>query len=200
MYFDDQIPEWATREFLSCCKHRDSLEKKSKISGSLADRCKYVKARNSVTNFKRNLKENFFQTAFNEAGDDPKKIWRVIRQLLGSGQKKSKIMEINGKSDPTEMADEINNFFADIGSNLTAELPDSMLEIDMAFRGNHEKFSFHQINDSDVRKLLRSMPVNKSTGVDGVPIRFLKMCEVVSVSVLTHIINLSLATMIVPNN
>ncbi len=40
--------------------------------------------------------------------------------------------------------------------------------------------------------------VNKTTGVDG--IRFLKLCEKVSVKILTYIINLSLSTMTVPKS
>ena len=98
------------------------------------------------------------------------------------------------------MADHINNFFVDIGGNLASEIPDSLLEMDLNFKGDYERFCFRPVTEKEVQKLLRSMSVNKSTGVDGIPIRFLKICEKVSVQVLTHIINLSLSTMTVPNN
>ena len=134
MTFDDCMPFWVTREFLSCCKQRDALEKKSKISGLLSDRCNYTKARNRVTNFKKQVKRDHFKVAFENAGSDPKKLWRVIKLLLGSNHKKSKISEINGHSDPEQMANEINNYFADIGGNLAAKIPDSLLELDLEFK------------------------------------------------------------------
>ena len=152
----------------------DTLEKKSKLSGSLADRCKFARARNDVTSLKRNLKENYFQQAFDDAGNDPKKIWRIIRQLLGSGQRKSNIMEINRTTDAHSMANEINNFFSDIGGKLASEIPDSLLDLDFTFNGDYEKFSFRPVMEKEVKKLLRSMLINKSTGVDGISICFLK--------------------------
>ena len=103
MCFEDNLPVWATRELLSCCKQRDALEKQAKKSGLLSDRCKYTRARNSVTNFKKVLKRDHFQMAFEDAGSDLKKLGRVIRQVLGSGQKKSKITEINGHTDSTDI-------------------------------------------------------------------------------------------------
>ena len=46
------------------------------------------------------------------------------------------------------------------------------------------------------RQVKQSM--NKSTGTDGIPIRFLKMNMKLSCTIITHIINLSLKTLIVP--
>ena len=50
-----------------------------------------------------------------------------------------------------------------------------------------------------VSKLLNNISSNKSTGLDGVPIKFLKMCEPTSSFLLTHLINLSLKTNVGPN-
>ncbi len=41
-------------------------------------------------------------------------MWKVVKQLFGTFKQKNKIMEINGKTENVEIAEEINQFFADI--------------------------------------------------------------------------------------
>ena len=53
-------------------------------------------------------------------------------------EKMPKIMEISGLNKDKDMADKINNFFADIGPNLAEDIPDSLLDMDYNFTGvNH---------------------------------------------------------------
>ena len=78
------------------------------------------------------------------------------------------------------------------------KIPESALNLDLTFKGRYEKFSFRPVTEAEIRKLLKGLLVNRSTGLDGVAVRFLKMCENVSLRVLTYIINLSTATKTVP--
>ena len=70
--------------------------------------------------------------------------------------------------------------------------------MDFSFNGNYPKFEFNLTDENAVGKLLGAMSANKSTGVDGIPIRYLKMTRNMSVKGLTHIINRSLISKIVP--
>ena len=96
------------------------------------------------------------------------------------------------------MAEKINNYFADLGINLAERIPASLVELDLDFKGDYPPFALESITESDIRKLLDNMSSNKSTGIDGVPIRFLKMARDLSLKLLTNIINKSLATVTVP--
>ena len=156
-------------------------------------------ARNQCTQFKRNLRRDFYLAAFESAGRDSKKLWSVVKKLFGNNKKGNKINSINGSSDPEIMANSINDFFADIGPSLADKIPDSMLNVDYEFREDHECFEFEHIGDDDIVKFLRSISNNKSTGIDGVPIRFRKMNVPLTVKILKFIVNLSLDTQIVPN-
>ena len=60
----------------------------------------------------------------------------------------------------------------------------SALECDYHFKGNVDL----------VMKTLANILVNKSAGIDGIPIRFLKMDIILTCSIICHIINLSLTT------
>ena len=97
------------------------------------------------------------------------------------------------------MANDINDFFADIGQRLAENIPDSLLQMDLEFRQTRELFEFHEITDLDISKIMSSISSNKNTGVDGVLIRFLKMCGDTVHSILRYIFNLSLRKKIVPN-
>ena len=67
--------------------------------------------------------------AIRNAGDNPRKLWRIIKQQLGSNKRDSSILEINGLTDPACMANHINDLFVDIGPNLAKSIPDSLIDM-----------------------------------------------------------------------
>ena len=154
--------------------------------------------RNFVTGLKKNLKKTFFQNALDRAKGDSKKLWKIIRLLVGNKKRKNNIFSLNGKTSNNEMAEELNKFFANVGPELAAKIPESLLEKNYNFIGNRPVFSFSETTYDDIHKLLMVIPDTKSTGLDKIPVNFFKLVPEVSVTVLVHIINKSLATGIVP--
>ena len=198
MYFTEDLPEWATREMLALCRARDHLKSRAIRTGDPVHAEQARKARNNCNQFKRNLRQDYYLAAFEQAGRDSKKLWKVVKQLFGSRKGKNRLNSINGKVEPVDMANEINDFFSDIGPRLAEGIPESLLDIDLEFREDRELFHFHEIEDSDISKIMSSISSNKSTGVDGIPIRFLKMCHNTVCTILKHIVNQSLKTRVVP--
>ncbi len=92
-------------------------------------------------------------TAFTEAGNKSKKLWRLVRQLFGNPKSKTKIMQINDKCSDFDIANEINNFFADTGPGLAASIPNSALECDYSFRGDYDIFNFKEVSVDEVMKI-----------------------------------------------
>ena len=133
MYFQEDLPEWATRKMLGMCRARDQFKKKAVKTMNPVDIERARTARNSCTQFKQNLRRDYYLAAFEQAGQDSKKLWKVVKQLFGSKKGKNQILSINGDSDPENMANSINDFFADIGPNLAESIPDSLLEVDLTF-------------------------------------------------------------------
>ena len=70
-----------------------------------------------------------------------------MRQLFGSKKGKNRINSINGKVDLKDMANDINDFFADIGPRLAEGIPDSLLDIHLYFNSDREMFKFHDVTD-----------------------------------------------------
>ena len=123
------------------------------------------------------LKDSISGMPLQKQGETVKKMWKVVKQLFGTFKQKNRISEINGKTENMEIAEEINQFFADIGPNLAKEIPDSVLDMDFSFNGDYPKFQFVETDEIAIGKLLDNMSSNKSMGIDGIPIRFLKMCR-----------------------
>lgn len=122
----------------------------------------------------------------------------MIKKLPGGGKHKTTIQQLNGSIDNKDMANILNDYFTDIGPNLSADMPYSLSEIDYTFDNSREQFKLEQTNTDEVRILISRMSNNKSTSVNGVPIRFLKMGLDITSETICFIIDLSLSTMRVP--
>ena len=147
MYFFQDPPEWGTQEIVAVCKARDHLKQKAKRAGDPIDTEHARRARNSCSQFKKSLRKDYYVSASEQAGRDSKQLWRVLKQLFWSKKGKNCINSNNGKLDSKDMANDINDFFADIGPRLAESIPDSMLDIDLYFNGDREMFEFHDITD-----------------------------------------------------
>ncbi len=126
-------------------------------------------------------------------------MWRVVRNLFDDQKSTRNITGINAKTDTCDIACKINKYVSEIGPNLARQIPDSMLEVNYEFDGDFLPFEFTMTNREGIAKILDSLSPNKSTGVDGVPIRFVKLCREIIISIMTHIVNLSMRTLIVPS-
>ena len=73
------------------------------------------------------------------------------------------------------MADELNRFFVQIISNLANEIPEAQIVKDYSFDHIRPEFKFRLTTVNDVEEFLLKIPSNKLTGLDGIPIRFMKL-------------------------
>ena len=128
--------------------------------------------------------------ALEEHKYDTKKLWRILRLLVGSGKSKTKIMSLNGKTSDEDMSNELNRFISEIGPNLASRIHESLLNPDYSFDNSRPNFVFEPVNIEEISKLLLKIPNNKSTGLDGIPIRFLKLVPEVICPLLQYIINI----------
>ena len=83
------------------------------------------------------------------------------------------------------MANQINNFFADIGPNLARNIPESLIQMDYSFDNSRPVFELVHTNVDEVAKLIKGI-LNKSTGLDDIPIKFLKLNLDLSARIISH--------------
>ena len=131
--------------------------------------------------------------------NDLKGIWKTIKtasNLSSNGNKPSN--EKNVSITP----DEINEHFSTIGSKIQIEIPkhDNIKFSDfLPPRDDDKKFSvFKEISIADVQVYFDKLPSDKSV-FDDIPLKIFKSTIPIIIEPLTHIINLSLSTGIVPS-
>ena len=92
--------------------------------------------------------------------------------------------------DPTEVANELNNFFSSIGANLTTNIPsDNSNCIYNTIKP--PLTSFYQLNISTefIVSTISNMNDSKSVPCDSIPIKYIKMANIIIAPVLCNLIN-----------
>ena len=121
------------------------------------------------------------------------------KAIIKNRLKRVNISKLNGKTDSTEIGDEFNKFFCDVGPNLAANIPESLLNLNFQHNNNYPEFNSVPVKEEQVLEIFRNISSAKATGCDGVPVKFLKCNLNVTIPILTLIINLSLSTLQVPD-
>ena len=127
--------------------------------------------------------------------DNSRAIWKTIRRYLPnkSGGKLNPMSNAKGK------ANEFNSYFASVGSStaeavmkLAHDQSIPVIEFEpVKDRPETDQFSLSQIKQEELITTVRSMPSNKSPGIDKVSINVLNDCLAVVLKPLTDLINLS---------
>ena len=153
----------------------------------------------------RNAKSKFFHDKINDCSrsNDPKKAWTLINTLLGKNNKPNNLSELsvndNLVSDPKSMAEGLNDYFVNIGPTLAAGYEEEPCNIVQATNDNINsfpcvQFKFLPIPVDNVAPTLKGLKANKTTGLDKIPPKTLKLSASIVAPSLTYIFNLSLAT------
>ena len=135
--------------------------------------------------------------------NDPKKSWTLINTLLGKNSEPNNLSELsvndNLVSDPKSMAVGLNDYFVNIGPALAAEYEEDSYNTAQMTNDNINsfpcaQFKFSPIPVDNVASTLRGLKANKTTGLDKIPPKTLKLSASIIAMSLMYIFNLSLAT------
>ena len=107
---------------------------------------------------------------------------------------------INEINDTCEIAEAFNTHFTEIGETLANKIPKTDNDPISYLKPTNSTFSFKTIDVNQVKTLLGKINVNKSSGLDNIPNKLLKMAAEIVPQSLTHIFNKSLCTGIFPND
>ena len=142
--------------------------------------------------------------SFTACDGNSRKTWEIINEVTGRKSEKAIINELEFEdkklTDPTEIAEGFNKFFAEIGPKLSENIEDIDTCFDefvnQSISGN---FSFQQISPSLVSSHLRKLCMRKATGLDTVSARLLRECFDLISDSLALIFNRSIETSIFPD-
>lgn len=134
-------------------------------------------------------------------------IWKGIKQIVHCkppiSQRSIKLVENgNEKSDPKEVANKFNDYFANIGKSIIAsEIPIACKD-PMAYLGNPVCNSFYLFPNwaGEIETEINNLKSGKSSGPSSIPVNILKLTQHVVSKPLEIIFNASFASGVVPND
>ena len=183
-------------------KTRDQLHRRYLQTRNDFDWSSFKNSRNAVKRMLKNSEINYYMEEVQRHKNNPGSLWKIINQAIPSqGQDK-----LSYTKDPKMVANEFNQFFSSIGSN-TADASIRLAEENITLEESRLKtihipsedlFSFTTVTSEEVRRVISSLPLNKSPLPDKINSRILKDCLPVILGTRTNIINCSLTTCTFP--
>ena len=197
----ENSPAWISHDIITLSKDRDTAWVKARSTNNADDWEIARRLRNWSNNAIKAAKADYIQGQLEENKKDPKKFWRSIKQVLSDNI--TGLIDIKGplnnESLPkNQQAQVINDFFTGIGEKLAVQFDDIRPQPVNAVDHN-DTLEVQHITQVEVLKLLDSISVNKSSGLDNVSSRVLKDFLVLASRELTCLYNNILGTGIFPD-
>ena len=143
----------------------------------------------------------YYELRFNRIGNDIRRTWKTINEILTKNQTKNKFPTVfndNGSmiTDKVNIANKFNVFFTNIGEKIAKGIN---------YDGNknyrhylnkdiHSSFTFINIDEDAINKIIYNLPPKSSSGCDGISTKMLKVIAPVIIKPLTLLINQVLNT------
>ena len=209
--YKHKLSPWITHAILISIKHKDLLYKKKILS--LPDSIEYKNAKINLNTYStilqkliRSAKSKYYHEKLQKFRLDSRKTWSTINDILWRHKGKQDFPNhfINGGNKITDkkvIAESFNNFFTNIGPNLSKNIPSPP---NLSYKKYLNKnvssvFNFELIESKDVLKVINDLSPKSSCGVDEISSKLLKKLAPVIHPIMTININQSLTTGIFPD-
>ena len=193
---------WITHELIRKMRKRDFLKKKTEQTKDQSCWDDFKTARNEVNNSIKYAKGKYFSDNLAASRKNPRKTWQLNNELSSRQHMKKVIADIEigdlKVSSASEMAEAFNCHFANIGHDLARDIPATDTVPESYLISTNATFSFKSCSSNEVRKLLEKLETKKSTGLDNLPPRMLKIAAGVLAPSLAFLFNQSISSGIVP--
>ena len=190
---------WISKETKGLMNQRDYSQELASRTNNPDDWRKFRNLRNRVVTRTRNEKSSWEKEQLNHLSQDPTSLWRNVKNWMGwknSGPPTQLFVE-KIITKPKEIASAMNTFFVTKVRNLQKKLPptkgDPLRYLRAAMSNRSCTFQLRPVSPGEVRKIVENLKNSKSTGLDNIDTRTVKLVIDEILPALTHIINLSIA-------
>ena len=195
-------PYWINTSIKCLIRKRKRLYRKAKRSGLQQHWNKFKNLRNKITKLIRESKETHKNNIANKlktGSPSSRDWWRTLKSVISPGSKQSlPSLEHDGRTvtDDIDKANILNEFFKKqtLIDDDGTELPD-ITPYDV-----HSQLDNLNITSEEVRLALKSLPVGKAAGPDGISNRVLRELSVELSQPFCNLFNYSLRTGVFPDN
>ena len=153
--------------------------------------------RNNFNKANRKAKKLHYRERIEDSRGNSKKLWDVLKDTMGTSKKDTRIeyIEVNNKKifDDVEIANNFNEYLANIGHNLTPLLPKihSKNFQDYLPPPAEDTFFIRPVTERSLLEILGKMKHKKSSDDNDISLFLVNFVRITIVRPLLHIINLS---------
>ena len=160
---------------------------------------------NHFNKLKKIMKRNYFKCLLDMNKHNMKKTWQILKKAIGKQSNKSGFpqsfkIDNENVSNKIQIAESFNNYFAKIGVSTSQNVPKSKKNYtDYLKNSLSNSMYLESIDPSTVIDVVRKLKPKTSSGHDDISTKLVKETIIDIIQPLTHIINRSLNTGIVPD-
>lgn len=190
-------PDWYNEDIKTASSKRDMFHK-------LKNWSQYKYWRNKTNKLIQNSKKDFFSNAVQD-NKSSSFLWKHVKQISSTSESSKLPEELNIDNEsfntPSDIANKLNSYFANISDRLKASHSSNpLVECDLQKLNDFIKTripdnTFFKIPLIDIATLttsIKSLDINKATGLDGLSPKMLKLSAEVVAPSLVHLINISI--------
>lgn len=190
------IKPWITPGLLRCIRHRDKLHiKLTKNPENNILKISYFRYRNYCNNLLKKLKRQYEQTQIQNAGQNTKKMWKVIKNITNTTNTNLSAHQlISNTATAADSVNSANRFFVNIGRNLAekAKLHNNKHLCYSQYPSRmtiSHSFALFDTDESEVEKIIMALRNDCATGIDKIPCSFIKKFKQHLIPPLTYLFN-----------
>ena len=216
-------PEWMSNELIEQIKDRDYFYRKAKKSGD-KDAWNIAKHLRNTTNSNiRQAKKEFILDELKQNEKDPKKFWKVIREVIPSDKASTRkdimLKDLGQKIDRSEVAHYINDFFVNVGK-ITFPLDTTLGQSDLPGTPrdmtneapSESKYDTHlaaergslgdltEVCKAEVLRVVKEINISKSSGIENISSFVVKELFLALLPQVTYMFNLSITSSAFPDS
>ena len=196
--------KWIDLKLRQRINEKNRLYKKKLHNPTNHNTAEYNRVRNQVNNELKNAEEKYYSNLINSEKSNLRKLWEVAGTIANpnKAKKDTKIskLQVNGTNinENIDIAETLNDYFCNIGKNYAEKIKTNDEYKQYLRHKNPHSMFLYKVEEKEVSKIISSFNGNKAAGDDDIKPRLLKICNPHLSRQITHIINLSFVTGIVP--
>ena len=195
---------WITKGLIKSLQTKDKLFKFFVANPTPSNKLKYTDYRNHLNLLLRLSKKSFITSKIEDNKNNSKLMWRTLNSLLGRN-KQARLPDFflnkhgNKIYNNAEIAENFNDFFANIGKSLADKIPEPPMDYKPPSCNNSSSLFLSPTTADEIIELTMKFKLSNSSGSDGISNTLLKQIVPSIGEVIAHIFNLSLSSGIVPS-
>ena len=193
---------WLSSELRRCIALKNKLYRRFRQNPTIVNKSAYTECKRNLRRAMRTAEKEHYHELFERYKKDSKRTWSIIREVIKGKSVHSvpEEFEIDGSTvtDKNVIAEAFNDFFINIGPNVNATIPTSVIDPSSYIReGTLHSFFLTPATRVELENVIRDLK-NKCPGWDGIQADPIKAAVSLLVMPLLHVVNLSFSEGVFP--